>query len=258
VIGVQPYQVVSQTCYANDCALTVSPAIESSIPAGTTVTNAGTCPLFATSVATPTSPLAPNGISYFDGCQWGTANINVSGNAFQFDPVAIAAGTTVTGHVTTTCTADHANNCGQNFMAYQMGGQAPFDSFITGNAMFSNSLTACPSWDPGCVTNPLFNINALPNPPDATGKNGEPASNIVWSNNSYSGPWVWYAYWYGMCGPLPTDPATGMSMPSGACHVDFAGWQSDWQQDAGSTYSATGTATPASAPALVPTGSLTP
>jgi hypothetical protein len=246
---VQPYKVVAQTCYANDCALTVSPALASSVTAGTTVTQSGTCPLFATAAATPTGPLAPNGIPYMDGCNWGTDRITISNNYFQFDPAAIAAGTTSTGKVGTTCTAAHADGCGYNFMAFQMGGQAPFGDMTHGNAMVSNSLTACPSWDANCTTNPLKNINSLSNPPYASPNNGEPPSNNTWANNTYAGPWKWYAYWYGLCGTLPGDAQTGHTMPAGSCNLDFANWQSTWQQDAGSTYSAS---IPSSPPGITP------
>jgi hypothetical protein len=236
---VQPYKVVSQSCFSSDCALTISPALASPVSAGAYVSNAGTCQLFATSAATPASPLAPNGTSYFDGCQWGTAHITVSNNIFIFDPAFIAAGTTVDGHVGTTCTAGHANSCGTNFMAFQESGQPPFSSFIGGNAMFSNSLlTTCPSWDSGCTTNPLKNLNALSNAPNAPAANNEAPSNNVWSNNTYQGPWLWNAYVYGSCNFVPSDPQTGKSMAAGSCQSDFTHWQSNWQQDAGSTYTA--------------------
>ncbi len=237
---VQPYKVTSETCYTNDCVVSISPALTTSVSAGATVTNAGTCQLFATAGTSPTSPLAPDGTSYFDGCQWGTKNISVIDNTFSFDPAAIAAGTTVTGHVGTSCTAGHADSCGTNFMAFQEAGEPPFETFINGNSMLSNSnLTTCPSWDPGCTNNPLKNINALSNPPSAPANNNEPSNNIVWSNNAYYGPWLWNTYWYGNCNVVPSDPATGHSMPSGACNVDFSHWQSDWQQDAGSSFSST-------------------
>ena len=74
-------------------------------------------------------------------------------------------------------------------------------------------------------------------PPD----NHQAPNNNVWSRNSYAGPWGWYAYLYGTCSPLPTDPDTSKSMPSGACGIlSFATWKSTWQQDASSAYSATG------------------
>jgi len=242
ILQVQPYKVVSETCTANDCTLTVSPAITAAEAAGATVTSAGTCPIFATSAASPTGPLAPNGESYFDGCQWSVAHISITDNDFQFNPAAIAAGTTVTGHVGTSCTAAHGGNCGTNFMAYQANGELPWNDSINQNAMMSNSsVTGCPSWDSGCTKSPLANINALSNPPNAPAHNGESAWNDVWSGNTYSGPWQWNVDSYGSCDGLPSDPATGHSMPAGACAVNFANWQGYWQQDLNSTSSTTGT-----------------
>jgi hypothetical protein len=235
---VQPYKATSEICYANDCKVTITPALTSSESIGTSVTNSGTCQLFATAAATPTSPLAPDGTtSYYDGCQWRNNNISITGNAFSVDPAAINAGTTLNGS-TPNCTA--GNNCGINFEAFQEAGEAPFSSFTDGNSMLSNSLTSCPTWDAGCTTNPLKNINALSNPPNATAHNNEPAENIMWTNNAYYGSlWVWHTYWFGTCGQLPSDPTNSASMPSGACNVDFSHWQSDWQQDTNSTYSST-------------------
>ena len=236
ILQVQPYKVLSETCTANDCTLTVSPAITTVEPVGTTVTSAGTCPLFATSAANPKGPLAPNGESYFNGCQWGVAHISITGNDFQFNSAAIAAGTTVTGHVGTSCTAAHADNCGTNFMAYQVAGQLPWNDSINQNAMMSNSsVTGCPSWDSGCTKSPLANINALSNPPNAPAHNNESAWNDVWSGNTYSGPWRWNVDSYGSCGALPSDPTTGHTMPAGACAVNFAKWRGYWQQDLNST-----------------------
>jgi hypothetical protein len=269
ILQVQPYRVVSQTCYTNDCAVTITPALAGAVAAGTTVTNAGTCQLFATSVATPTSPLAPSGDSYFDGCMWGTAHVAVSGNSFVFDPTYIAShAPLVGGGTTTTCTAAHANSCGTLFMAYQGAGEPPYGgNFIYGNAMMSNSLTACPDWDSGCTTNPLKNINANSNPPDSPAGNNEQPSNNLWSNNAYYGTSPeWEVYTYGTCGTLPSDATTGKSMPSSpdACSNDFAHWQSNWQQDAGSTLSATippspsGTPTPTATPTVTPTPTASP
>jgi hypothetical protein len=262
---VQPYKATSETCYANDCTVNISPALSTSVAAGTDVTNTGTCQLFATAAATPTTPLAPDNSSYYDGCKWGTAHITVTGNNFTFDPTYISSQQSLDGHIVgANCSAAHANGCGSNFMAYQAYGDPPYDNMIPGNAMMSNSLTACPSWDSGCTTNPLKNLNALavpPNyPPGGISANGEPASNNIWSNNVYSGPWQWYTDWYGSCGDLPKDTTTGKSMPSGACLVDFAHWQSDWQQDAGSTYNATVTPTPtgSATPTPTPTPTITP
>jgi hypothetical protein len=237
---VQPYKVTAQTCYASDCLLKISPSLAAAQTTGSVVTNAGTCQLYATSAALPSGPLAPDGTSYWEGCQWGTKGISVTGNDFQFNPSAIASGAPLTGGgKTTTCTAAHADACGTNFMAYQVGGEAPFNTQRTANAMMSHSsLTGCPSWDTGCSKGPLSNLNALSSVPGMPPYNGIAPNNIIWSDNKYGGPWGWYAYLYGTCSPLPTDPATSKSMPGGACGVlSFPNWKSTWQQDTSSAYS---------------------
>jgi hypothetical protein len=125
-------------------------------------------------------------------------------------------------------------------MAYQVGGEAPFDTQSSANAMMSSSsFTACPSWDPACKTDPLSNLNAVSSSPGTPLANRQVPDNNVWSNNVYSGPWGWYAYLYGTCGALPTDPATSKGLPSGACGIlDVSTWNSDWQQDPSATHSA--------------------
>jgi hypothetical protein len=233
---VQPYRVTAEKCFANDCLLTISPQLASAEAAGATVTNAGTCQLFATSAALPSGPLAPDHVSYWDGCQWQARDVSVTGNDFVFQPTVIAASAPLTGGKTTSCTAAHADDCGTNFMAYQDAGEAPFGSQIGANAMMSqSSLTGCPVWDASCSANPLANLNGLASPAGAPAGNGESAYNNVWSGNSYQGPWSWTAYVFGTCYPLPTDAATGKSMPSGACTADFSQWQSMWGQDTNST-----------------------
>ena len=238
---VQPYKVTAEKCYANDCALTISPPLASSEVVGADVSNAGTCQLYATSAALPSGPLAPDGVSYWDGCQWEAKDIAVTSNNFQFSPSAIAASAPlVGGGKTTACTAANADACGTNFMAYQVGGEAPFDTQRGANAMMSDSyFTGCPAWDQGCTTRPLANLNAFTTLPGiAQGKSEEPADNI-WSNNTYGGPWGWYAYLFGTCGPAPTDPATENDLPSKACGIlNFTTWRSDWEQDVYSVYSA--------------------
>ena len=235
---IQPYKVTAERCYANDCVLTVSPSLTTPEAAGTEVSNAGTCQLYATSTALPAGPpLAPDGISYWDGCQWEAKDISVTGNDFQFSPSVMASSAPlVGGGKTTVCTA--ANACGTNFMAYQVGGEAPFDTQSSANAMMSSSsLTTCPSWDVGCKTDPLSNLNAVSSLPGAQLDNRQAPFNNVWSNNVYSGPWGWYAYLYGTCDPLPADPTTSKGPPSGACGIlDFSSWKSDWQQDISSAH----------------------
>jgi hypothetical protein len=237
---VQPYKVTAQTCYANDCALRISPPLATPQAAGTEVSNAGTCQLYATSSALPAGPLAPDGTSYWDGCQWEAKNISVTGNDFQFHPSVIASGVPLSGGKATVCTATHAKSCGTNFMAFQIGGEAPFDTQHAANAMMSSaSFTACPSWDRGCAVSPLSNLNAVASLPGTPPDNRGTPGNNVWSDNAYSGPWGWYAYLFGACSPLPTDPKTGKSLPSASCGVlGFSAWKSYWQQDASSAYRA--------------------
>jgi hypothetical protein len=236
---VQPYKATAEKCYANDCVLTLSRPLAAPEAAGTAVSNAGTCQLYATSSALSSGPLAPDGTSYWDGCQWEAKDISVSGNYFRFDPSVITSSAPlVGGRKTTACSA--ANACGTNFMAYQLGDEAPFDTQNSANAMMSSSsFTACPSWDSGCKTDPLSNLNAASRLPGPTLDSRQAPFNNVWSNNVYTGPWGWYAYLYGTCGPLPTDRVTGKSLPSGACGtLSVSTWKSYWQQDASSAHSA--------------------
>jgi hypothetical protein len=237
---VQPYKVTAEKCYANDCLVTVSPPLATAEATGAEVSNAGTCQLYATSSALPSSPLAPDGVSYWDGCQWEAKDISVTGNDFQFNPSVIASSAPLVGdRKTTDCSASNADACGSNFMAYQVAGEPPFDTQIGANQMMSSSsFTGCPSWDDGCTTDPLSNLNTFSSLPGMSAdKNVMPGDN-VWSDNAYSGPWGWYAYIYGSCSPVPTDPVTKKSVPSTACGIiPFAAWKSDWQQDVSSTYS---------------------
>jgi hypothetical protein len=238
---VQPYKVTAEKCYANDCALTISPPLTGPEAAGAEVSNAGTCQLYATSMALASGPLAPDGISYYDGCQWEVKDIAITGNNFQFNPSVIASGAPlVGGGKTTACSAAHADSCGTNFMAYQVAGEAPFDLQRGANAMMSSSsFTACPSWDQGCSTDPLSNLNAFSSLSGMAPDKSFAPGNNVWSNNVYGGPWGWYAYLYGTCTPLPADSATGKAVPAGACGViPFSTWHSTWQQDASSSSSA--------------------
>ena len=234
---VQPYRVTAEKCYANDCLLTIAPPLRNAEAAGATIMNSGTCQLYATSAALPSGPIAPDGVSYWDGCQWEARDIAVTGNTFVFQPSVIASSAPLVGGNTTSCSASHRNGCGTNFMAFQVAGESPFDVQTAANAMMSRTgLSDCPSWDAGCTSNPLSDINGPPAPPLAPAHNGERPYDDVWSHNSYSGPWGWTTYLYGTCSPLPSDPTTGRSMPASACTPDFAQWRSIWQQDAGSSY----------------------
>lgn len=239
ITQVQPYQVTGETCYANDCSVSISPALASTENAGTTVSQSGTCQLFTTGNDLPAGAKAPSGVSYWDGCQWEAKDISVTGNNFVFQPSLIDAGKTLDNN-TPNCNPA-SNGCGTNFMADQYNsGEAPFNSEIGVNAMMSSSsFTGCPNWDPGCTTNPLANLNALSSPPGAVAGNGEAPGNNVWSGNTYNGPWTWNTDIFGNCAGggvfMPSDPATGHSLTASACNVDYSGWQNDWQQDSGST-----------------------
>ena len=238
---VQPYKVTAEKCYANDCALAVSPPLARPEAAGTEVSNAGTCQLYATSSALPSGPVAPDGVSYWDGCQWEAKDISVTGNNFQFEPSVIASSAPLAGGgKTTACTAANADSCGINFMAYQVAGEPPFDTQTEANAMMSSSsFTACPSWDQGCKTDPLANLNAFSASPGVPTDKSEAPGDNVWSDNIYSGPWGWYAYLFGTCNRVPADPVTNKGLPSDACGLlAFPDWKSDWRQDVSSAYRA--------------------
>jgi len=246
--AIEPYEVTAETCYATTCKVTVSPSIPS-VSANSYVDQNGTCRIFLTSSASPTAPIAPNGVSYFDGCQWLVKNVAVTGNTFFFQPSQIAASAPLIGGGTTTaCTATNNDGCGENFMATQTGCAggsicAPYSDQTMANSMVSNSsLTTCPVWDPGCSGDILNNLNALSNSPGATADNDEPPANNLWSDNSYFGPWAFNdAYAFGNCAGggfyMPSDSTTSKSLPASACGpISITQWQSDWQQDTSSTY----------------------
>ncbi len=240
LLQVQQYKVSSETCYANDCSVNITPALTSTVNAGTEVSGAGTCQLYATSASLPSGPIAPNGVAYWDGCQWSSGHIfSHIQYLSEVAPSQMDAQTALSGG-TVSCTA--ADYCGTNFMAYQAGGEAPFGDQTEANAMLSNSaLTGCPTWDPGCSSNPFDNLNAGSNPAGAAPNNGEAPFNNVWSGNTYSGPWSWGAtYLYGNCGGggvvMPRDLTTGHSLTLAACNDTQPQFESDWDQDAGSTY----------------------
>jgi hypothetical protein len=244
---VQQYEVTGETCYQNDCAVTLSTPLTSNEAAGTEISNAGTCQIYATAGTMPSTPglTAPDGVSYWDGCQWQAKEISVNNNTFIFQPSQIAASSPlVGGGSTTVCSASNNYSCGSNFMQFQTGaGDAPFNDQTGSNAMMSSSsFTGCPGWDLGCTPaqNPLLNVNALTNPPGAPASNGEAPYNDLWTNNTYVGPWVFYGGLYGNCqgGGLswPTDPNTSKTMPNTDCTAQYPLWQSTFQQDTGSTY----------------------
>ncbi|MGH9107643.1 MAG: hypothetical protein ACRDZX_17795, partial [Acidimicrobiales bacterium] len=129
----------------------------------------------------------------------------------MFEPGVIASSAPPQGGGTSTvCDAAHAGNCGTNFMAYQLSGEAPFNTQIGANALMSASSL------PGV----LANLNTGSGPPNAPASNGEAPGDNVWSANTYVGPWSWTAYLFGSCDLLPPE-MTGDGDP---CNVGPAQW----------------------------------
>jgi len=211
---VEPYTVTAVSGSAPDYKVTINPGLSSSdatlATAGAPVYNDGTCELYDTPAATPSGPLAPDGLSYFDGCIWENRNISVSGNTFDFDPTAIANGPNLWGNTTyQACDSSHADYCGTNFMAWYVMG--PSGSWVYANALMSQ----------GSFNAPLSSAW------ESTSADGEPSWDDTWSNNTYIGPWQWYVY---------GANASTCTPPSGdSCSVDLSQWQSEWGQDNGST-----------------------
>ena len=118
-------------------------------------------------------------------------------------------------------------------------------------------LTACPSWDSGCTSNPFNNLNSLSNAPAARHpQTARLHPTTSGTNNTYEGPWALNAWNYGPCNYLPTDPTTGQvdaHEPRPLLRSHFATWQSDWQQDAASTYTPTVPIAHTHPPRLTPT-----
>lgn len=239
IMQVQPYSVKSETCYTNDCAVNISPGLTAAEPAGNEVANSGTCQLFVTAASLPSGPIAPDGTSYWDGCQWQARDISITSNTFVFQPSVITSTPNLAG-TSNTCNAT-SNGCGTNFMQDQYNsGEAPFNDETGANAMISDSsFTGCPSWDTGCTSDPLSNVNGLSSPPGAPVGNGEAPYNNLWANNTYIGPWTFNPYIFGNCSGggvyMPTDPTTGKSMSASACNDNFTGWQGNFQQDTNSS-----------------------
>ena len=156
-----PIKVTAEKCYANDCDLDLSPPLASPEAAGAGVSNAGTCQLYATSAALPSGPLAPDDVSYWDGCQWEAKDISVTGNNFVFQPSVIAGNGPLPGGGTTTCTAAHADNCGTNFMAVP-GRRRGAVRLADSRQRDDEQVVArrLPAWDQGCSADPLANLNA--------------------------------------------------------------------------------------------------
>jgi len=162
VQAVQPYHVTAVSC-AGGAAVSVSPAITTNLAAGTELYSTGTCAYYVSSAATPSSPTATNGTSYYDGCMWEDRNISVTANTFDVDPAQFDATPLPEESGDWTCTTGAAGNCAENAMGYQYpGGNAvPYTNPALANAMMSDSSLPAP----------YNNLNASGSPA-ATGRNG--------------------------------------------------------------------------------------
>jgi hypothetical protein len=239
VEAVQPYHVTGVSCPGGNCTdnavATISPAITSNLGAGTGVYATGTCPYYDTASATPSSPMASNGSSYYDGCMWEDRNISVTDNTFyidasQFNSTAYPWGGTWGQAIN--CNTGAGNNCGQNDMGFQYpgGDAAPYSNPALSNAMMSDS--ALPA--------PYNNLNASGSPL-AKGKSADARVNAaapyddLWSANTYQGDWTFQAYVQAGGCPLGW---TGSSLTwvggagGNACSgLSLSQWQQYWGQD---------------------------
>jgi hypothetical protein len=171
---------------------------------------ASSCPVHITG-STPTGQ--PN---YFDGCQWKSTNIVVSGNVFNFDPADIVnAKPALPDEKGSDCYSGSSNLdtsknppvgndywCGFNGMFAAVGSTPPFAGYIVANALMGKR-------DPS----------------------GEVPDQNVWKDNVYNGPWAFQAYVQGSS-PVSTD----LYRNGVATTVNFNGWRSVWGEDAGSTW----------------------
>ena len=233
--AVQPYQVTAVSCPGGNCAgnavVTVSPPITKSLSAAGLVYSTGTCRYYVTATATPSSPTAANGTSYYDGCMWENRNISVIGNTFEVDPVEFNATPAPEGGSAWNCVTGPGGNCAQNAMGYQYpgGNAAPYNDVTLANAMMSApSLPA-----------PLGNLNA-PGSPLATGSNGDVGPNgavpynNVWSGNTYVGAWTFQAYTQAAGCPINWTGSSfqWVNYDGNACAgLSVEQWRSIWHQD---------------------------
>jgi hypothetical protein len=236
VDAVQPYHVTAVSCPGGNCTdnavATVSPAITSNLTAGTDVYTTGTCPYYVTTTATPSSPMAPNGTSYYDGCMWEDRNISVTDNTFDVNPAQLEAAPEPVGATSAwTCTTGAGGNCGQNAMGYQYpGGNAePYNDVTLSNAMMSDSS----------LSSPLANLNASGSPL-ATSSSGDVGANSaapfdnLWSDNTYNGDWTFQAYSQAAGCPLnwAGNALVWVEYSGNACSgLSLAQWQTIWRQD---------------------------
>jgi hypothetical protein len=235
VKAVQPYHVTAVTCPGGNCAgdvvASVSPPLTSNLAAGTAVYSTGTCAYYDTATATPSSPTAPNGTSYYDGCMWEDRNISVTANTFDVDPAQFASTPAPEGGSAWACTTGPGGNCAQDAMGYQYPGSyaAPYWDVVLSNAMMSDSSLPAP----------LGNLNASGSPfvggsSGVTADNGEKPYNDLWSANTYIGDWTFQAYTQAASCPVSwsgTALQWGGSGTNACSGLSLSQWKQYWGQD---------------------------
>ena len=236
VEAVQPYHVTAVSCPGGNCTnntvATVSPSITTDLTANASVFSTGTCPYYDTATATPSSPTAPDGTSYYDGCMWEDRNISVTDNTFDVSPSQLTSTPEPEGASGAwACTTGAGGNCAQDAMGYKYpgGDAAPYNNVTLSNAMMSaSSLSA-----------PYDNLNASGSPV-ATGANGdvspngEAPYNDLWSANTYIGDWTFQAYTQAAACPVSWTGSTLTWTGGGgnACSgLSLSQWQTIWHQD---------------------------
>jgi hypothetical protein len=237
VEAVQPYRVTAVVCPGGNCSgkvyARVVPPVTTDLTAGTAVYSTGTCPYYVTSAARPSSPEAPDGTSYYNGCMWEDRNVSVTANTFDVDPARFDSAPPPEGSIAWACTTGPNGNCAQNVMGYQYPGEnaAPYNTVALANAMMSD----------GSLHSPLDNLNATGSP-TATGTNGDVGPNRalpyhdLWSANTYIGDWTFQAYTQAAGCPLSWSGGalhwTGTGGGGNACSgLSLSQWQQYWGQD---------------------------
>jgi|GEM_PF-6362061 len=235
VEAVQPYKVTAVSCPGGNCTsivVTLSPPLTAGLTAGTDVYSTGTCAYYDTAAATPSSPVAPDGTSYYDGCMWEDRNITVEANSFEVDPATFSSTPLPDGESGDwSCTTGPSGNCAQNGMGYQYpgGDAAPYDNPVLSNAMMSDSSLPAPYNNLNAPGSPLVG------PGSGVAANGEQPYDDLWTSNTYSGDWTFQAYVQGAGCPLNW---TGSSLEwvgsagGNACSgLSVSKWQAIWHQD---------------------------
>ena len=233
--AVQPYEVTAVTCPGGNCAggaeVGVTPAITTNLVAGTEVYSTGTCPYYVTAAATPSSPSAPNGTSYYDGCMWENRNISVTDNTFDVQPAQFASMPLPGDSGNWTCTTGPGGNCAQNAMGYQYPGDnaVPYNNPSLANALMSDSSLPAP----------YNNLNASGSPLAAgggsdVGPNSALPYDDLWTANVYLGDWTFQAYTQAANCPVNWT-GSGLRWVGGsgdACSgLSLAQWKRYWHQD---------------------------